>query len=260
MIKKFVKAFLFVLLVICQNLNSTIIESKSIQEVFDYAQKDSLIVFDLDSTVGFLENGIEYWVEHKLDELKKKGLNPEMAYDLVLCEYFVLSPFAKFLPIDNSPSVIRLLQKMGTKTIALTNRSIPVYKTTIKNLKKMDIDFSKNSLNRSTFDLAVTHNGIYSKGIIFAGKNDKGKMLYAFLDKIKYRPKKIIFVDDMQKNVISVQKEFEEGPGKAFGCEFIGLRDGFMDEAKKNFDPISCYNTIKNIKIQVGLEPAVCKK
>jgi hypothetical protein len=250
MIKKFFHSILFSIFLLNLNLNAVIIESSEIEDVFKYADKNSIVVFDIDSTLVEIEYGLEYWVSYKAKELEKIGLANDKACDLALYTFFVISQVAKLFPINNSPKVIGELQKMKIPSIALTNRSLPVVKRTKKLLKNIDIDFSKNGLIEKDLDLQVTHNAMFSKGIIFAGKNDKGKALALFFNKINYAPKKLIYVDDRVEYVKSVEKEFDRN-----NIEFIGIRYSFMDGKKRDFDPVVAEKNIDKLKIQLGLEP-----
>lgn len=250
MIKRFFYSVLFSIFLLNLSLHAVIIETSSLADVFKYADKNSIVVFDIDSTLIEVEHGVEYWVEHKQNKLEKMGLQPDQACDLVLYTFFIISRVAKLLPINDSPAIINKLQKMGIRTMALTNRSLPIVKRTIKLLKDIGIDFSKNALFKNDLVINITHKGMFSKGIIFSGKNDKGNMLREFFKSINYTPKKLIYVDDKIKHVKSVEKEFDDG-----SLEYIGIRYSFMDDKKKNFDPIEAENGIRSFKVALGLEP-----
>ncbi|KKP26483.1 MAG: hypothetical protein UR12_C0037G0002 [candidate division TM6 bacterium GW2011_GWF2_30_66] len=254
MIKRFYYSILFSIFLLNLNLQAVVIETSSLDDVFKYADKNSIVVLDIDSTLVEVEHGVEYWVEHKQEKLEKMGLQPEQACDLVLYTFFIISRVAKLFPINDSPKVVNKLQKMGIRTMALTNRSLPIVKRTIKLLKDIGIDFSKNALFKNDLVLNISHKGMFYKGVIFSGKNDKGSMLKEFFKKINYTPKKLIFVDDKVKHVKSVEKKFDDG-----NVEYIGIRYSFMDEKKKNFDPIEAENGIRTFKIALGLEPIYSK-
>lgn len=269
----FLKHLIF-LFVLCLNFFSfysfsIILESKSLKDILDHVyknnayksninkslkslkNKDVVVVFDIDSTIAYLEHDIEYLVCGREKELLEKGFDKNYSIDLALCEYFVISKKAKLFPIDSSPEIIMELQKKHIPVIALTNRSIPVIYSTVKSLKNIGINFGKNAIFCRDLDLAVSHKGFYHKNIIFSGKNDKGKMLAKFFDTIGYKPKKIIFVDDNKRNVESVDKAF----AGIKDLECICLRFGFMDEKKKNFDLNNAKSGVDSLKIEVGLEP-----
>lgn len=246
----FVSLFLFNI-----NLSAIIVETNKLDDIFKYANKDSIVVFDIDSTLVEIESSLEYWINHRDEDLEKMGVKSGDASDLTLYTFFVISRVAKLLPINNSPKTVNELQKMDIHSIALTNRSIPVANRTVKLLRNINIDFSKNGLYNDNLELKITHNGIFSRGIIFAGKNDKGKMLALFFKTINYVPKKLIYVDDRIEYVKSVESQFDNSNFGGHKVEFIGIRYSFMDEKKKNFDPKVAEKGIHQFKIQLGLEP-----
>jgi len=252
MYKKFLYHILLCLSFVSFNIYAIIFEGNKISDVDKYIDKDSIVVIDIDNTIArVVPPGIEPWITYKTFELKKKGLNHKEAFDLVLCMFMIISKATKLLPIGNSPAFIQKLQKRNIPTIALTNRSIPIINRTIKRLKKIGIDFSKNSLYHSDMNLELTHAAKYSHGIIFTGSNDKGKMLFLFFKKIGYTPpKKIIFINDRMKNVKSVEKATEEHNRK-----FIGLRINIMDKEKEEFDAIATEKSICELKKQLGFDP-----
>lgn len=70
---------------------------------------------------------------------------------------------------------------------------------------------------------------LYKNGIILSSKSDKGKVLLAFLKRILWKPKKIIFVDNYLYNIHSVKEEI-----KKTDIVFIGIHFTFVnDESDK---------------------------
>jgi len=250
MSKIFLRCLFFVILFPSLNLYATIIESDNLEDVYKYVDQDSLVVFDIDNTIAIVSMGIEPWVKHKTDKLVKKGLNRKEAFHFVLSMFFLISKFTTLLPTENSPEVICNLQKKVIPVIALTKRGFPVCKPTVKGLKDIGIDLSHNGLLEKDLDLAVTHIGKFSHGIIFAGSNDKGKMLFLFFKKINYAPKKIVFVDDGMHQVESVQKACKEHK-----IPFVGMRFSLMDKMKKEFRLPEAEKIIHQLKIKAGFEP-----
>lgn len=59
---------------------------------------------------------------------------------------------------------------------------------------------------------------IFQDGVIFAAKKPKGKVLSKFLKLSKLKPRKIIFVDNQLKNVLSVEAHCKE-----LGIDYTGI-------------------------------------
>jgi len=251
MCKKFIYHILFFISLLQSNIYPVIFESHNLSDIYKYLDKDSIVVTDIDNTiVKTIPKEVEPWIKYKTLELRKKGLSYKEALNHALYMFMIISKLTKLVPLGNSPKIIHDLQKKNIPIIALTNRSIPVVKRTIKQLKNIGIDLSKNNLYKNDIDLQVTHNGKYSHGIIFTGSNDKGKMLYEFFKKIKKTPKKIIFVNDKIKNVKSVEKAAIQN-----NAEFIGIRLCLMDKEKKDFDPVAAKKQILKLETKLGFHP-----
>ena len=257
MVKKYVKNFIFLvillpILLVKLQVYPVILESDNLAEVYKYLDKDTLVIFDIDNTIAEVSMGIEPWIWYKTKDLVKKGLSWEEAFHLVLSIYFLLTKYTTLIPLDNSPVIVNDLQQKGYRVIALTNRSIPVVDRTIKRLGALGIDFSKNSLYSKVLELNLGYVGVYSKGIIFTGSNDKGEQLFLFLKKINYTPKKIIMFDDKIKNIKSVEKA-----AKKHNVEYVGIRFSLNDQKKKDFDPKVAEKTVYELKIKLGFEPLI---
>lgn len=117
---------------------------------------------------------------------------------------------------ENTPFIISELQKKGIKLIAFSNASsgnvgtINIPTTRYKELKGHCIDFSDsfNHLEEIQFkELPCTlgSHPIFSNGILLANGNTKGEVLLKFLEKAKWIPQKIIFVDDKLEYLQSVE-------------------------------------------------------
>ncbi len=113
------------------------------------------------------------------------------------------------------PSLIKKLQSKNIKVIALTSCPTGKHKQigTIENwriahLLSFDISF-KNAFpeyNNLLFnELSQSNPPLFKDGILFANrKTKKGPLLKAFLEKVGWKPQKIVFIDDEEKNLRSV--------------------------------------------------------
>jgi len=234
------------------HLQAVIFESDSLQTVAKHADKETLVIFDLDNTVMETRQylGSDVWLCHEINVLKKAGLCENEALEKMLLLYYLIHFFKDMKAIQNAPDIISQLQKKGIGTIALTNRSIPLLNITIEQLKKIGIDFTVKTIFDAELDIAVTHFGKYKRGIIFCASNNKGKLLFHFFEKIGYTPKKIIYIDDKLKYVTSVETE-----AKKHGIPFIGIRFSGTDETKAQFDPEQTRQELYEFKKSLGLLP-----
>ena len=139
-------------------------------------------------------------------------------------------------PVDlRMISVIKNLQKSGIKVLALTNCATGRFglidnteNWRIAELHKHGYYFDKSwqkvkDINlKSLMQVTNDTNPIYKAGIVFVDQaGEKGPVLGAFLRYAKIKPKKIIFIDDKAKNLLSVE-EF----AKQHNIKFIGIEYG----------------------------------
>ncbi len=143
---------------------------------------------------------------------------------------------SEFKTVENQTAgVIRQLQQNSNRIVGLTARYIEMAYPIIKQLHSIGIDLSLSSLSDLDHEIEGGFAAKYLEGIIFVGlKNDKGETLLRLLDQLHYQPKKVLFIDDKEKNLHSVRLTCEKR-----SIPFIGLRYAYMDEAEAQFDPVS---------------------
>ncbi|MFH0898882.1 MAG: DUF2608 domain-containing protein [bacterium] len=247
--KKIMSTVLMLLLFVSSHLGAVIVETSKLKSLYEYVDNDTVVVFDLDHTIIENEIDLDSWIPENITKLQEEGLSQNDAVQYTLSMYYTLQHFVTLHPIGGSKEIIENLQNHNIKVLALTNRSIPVLQTTIKQLKNKGIDFSRTSVSKKDLKLSVTHAGKFSQGIISAGANDKGAMLFAYFNAIGYKPKKIVFVDDKIKYVESVEKT-----AKNNNVDYVGIRLSLQDHKKKNINFDQLKKQLYLVKTQIGLE------
>lgn len=217
-----------------------IAEANHIADIYHYIKpneynKNLLVIFDIDNTIGKNATplGRDQWFYAKVAQLESAGKTHEEGIELTLPQLFHIQRHSWMVPIEeNTISVINDLQKKGVTVIALTARSLQLTLRTIEQLQRLGIYFTKTD----PYECPLVHGhghgkpGLYINGIIFSGSHSKGEMLVSWLKQSKYRPKKIIFIDDKLKNLESVEQALHQRD-----YPFIGIRYGHEDETVKNF-------------------------
>lgn len=240
--KKVITIFIFLLLgsafYIFFNTNhyGLIVESNHLATVLDYIEPtDTLVIFDIDNTLA-----------HPTEELSSDEwfcymVNKKMAtgFDYLTSIYYALPKafYAQFyIPLKPTepdiPKLIAHLVDKGVAVMALSTRSIFIAERTLEQLDKININFFMPNISPDDLVLSMKHPCFYKQGILFGGNNDKGQALHCFFKTMNYHPKKIIFIDDKMKNLISVEKAL-----KMCRIPFVGIRYSGCDEKVKNFDP-----------------------
>ncbi|MDF2578133.1 MAG: putative secreted protein [Chlamydiales bacterium] len=120
---------------------------------------------------------------------------------------------------EESPVIVKKLQS-DFPIIALTgsggvtlnlDEEVKFEEWRLNDLRRLGFDFS-NAFPQSSLCL---------DGILFSnGAENKGRVLINFLQEVKYKPHKIVFVDDLKENLESVEKILQE---TFSDIEFIGL-------------------------------------
>ena len=137
----------------------------------------------------------------------------------------VLSSYKPMIVDQEISKVVSNAQKAGIIVFALTSGNTSSYgiipnraDLRIKTIKNIGIDFSKSteldyidlSEERELMGKKDRNKPIFQDGVIFAAKKPKGKVLSKFLKLSKLKPRKIIFVDNQLKNVLSVEAHCKE--------------------------------------------------
>lgn len=196
------KSYLFLLLfaISCATVQvqkpvpvSEIYEISTISEIEKWIIPDTLILFDLDNTIfestdvishANWFNDMSHKYPNKIAEILKRNWAATQKSDVKLIEVL-------------TPKIIRKLQDEGVRVMALTSRNMVLLEATLRQVKSTGIDFSRTSPHKnSTY---------FHEGILFSDNNyPKGEALNAYLKDINFKPKRIILVDDLKKNLESV--------------------------------------------------------
>ena len=179
---------------------TNIIEHKHIEEVLPYIEslkdhQDTLVLFDLDDVLvnpkGQL--GSFRWWEKRLNELQQSGVPLEKAL-AQLDNFFVkVQPHLSYALIEPSTqSIFERIQKTGVTIMGLTGRPEGSDLLTHKQLGDLGVRFESAS------------------SIVYCNGGCKGKYLQEALTRSSFKPKRIIFIDDVLKNITAVQEMLQK--------------------------------------------------
>ncbi len=194
----------------------TISYINEISEALKNADQDTLVVFDVDNVISApidligrpkaspVRRAIFKEYEQKYGDERVKRIH---ALYMMKGNGGLVEPAVKEIIIE--------LQKRGIPTIALTAKGTEKFgdisdpmEWRISRLKRKGIVFAFENLNkRILWDDEAGDKAGFESGVIFSGKQPKGKALQYFLEKIAhYKPKHIIFVDDNPEYLNSVHE------------------------------------------------------
>jgi hypothetical protein len=208
-------------------------DTKIIEQTLQSVDTDTLVIFDVDDVLMHADDQILKSKNADACKVLVKKLKQQVGKDKIQEVTSIILLTRKNSPVDLSMvNIIEDLQKRDIKVLALTNCAtgkfglIPNTENwRIAELSKHGYYFDKSWKNLKDINLKslmkVTNdaNPIYKAGIVFVDQTGaKGPVLDAFLTYATIKPKKIIFIDDKSKNLVSVE-EF----AKQHNIEFIGI-------------------------------------
>ena len=228
-----------------------------VNNIFTEADSNTLILFDVDETliepasVIFRPKTVENeanrpWLIDLVSRVYGKSDKSE--------EYYGSLWKVKETPLLIEPhivSIIQSLQDRGVKVMALTAlrtgsdhiiSSLPEWR--YNQLKKLGIDFIKIDLPDIIFNELPEKDGNYPMlyhGILCTNGVSKGELAGALLDRIQWRPRKVIFFDDNKVRIKEVEEVMQERsiPFQGFvyrGAEYMpGELDKEVAEFQLNY-------------------------
>lgn len=208
-----------------------------VQEELQFADENTLIVFDMDDTLIAPKENMFYLlfrdtkdfdisdIDFVKELLRKTEEIASSKHDPNYFNKMTAAVFSKtdFVPVEEATiEIVKKLQNRNVKVIALSSSNTGKFfeiesmqRWRLSNLNQVGLDFS-NSFNISeiVFKEIPPQFGLYPpvyyKGILCAAGNPKGKILSEFLGHIRWKPRKIIFFDDAYSQSKSVEKEMKK--------------------------------------------------
>jgi hypothetical protein len=182
-----------------------------------------LYIFDFDNTLMAMKQdlGSDQWYNWQSELLRNKNKKDAVASsqsELFEIQY-KLYALGNMRPVeDDTASVVKSLQANGFSVIVLTSRG-QEYRTDIeKELSSIDLNFVDSAIGKKGGILEAflpeqvpdSKLVTYQNGILTGSGQNKGLLIKDLLKRVGYKPKKIIFFDDSQKNITNVQNEFKK--------------------------------------------------
>lgn len=217
--------------------------------------ENTLVVFDIDETL--------------LTRKDKLLRTP-----LVTTKYAKMVPKDKFFPAFSRafkdgefeladkrlPGIFKRIKDTSAKVIALTNvisgslgviESYPDFR--VRECAQFGFDFSDSFPNIRTLEIPTpqqTLNGkfpLFKNGIICTNGVSKEIVLMAFLHQIKWKPKKVIFIDDLKEYVEKIGDAMKKENIDFLGLHYVKHKDRSKDVNEKVSDIQFKYLTEKDI-------------
>lgn len=225
--KAILKFFIFTVFTYnCSEAKNIFIEAKEATQIQEILSKEDLsgavVVFDVDLVLMVLDvyafsscsfkSGLGRRLIDKILKDCNMAENSE-EYKNLMCKVLYDTTLVSTI----IPGIIKDLQKKGVKVMGHTSRESGQYgeiahqeDLVIKQLQNLGIDFSEVFDDKEIIVDNIKKKGktypLFKKGILFSGGGySKGEVQKAFHEKIKWIPKRIVFIDDMDKNLHAVE-------------------------------------------------------
>lgn len=204
--------------VIISKSNLTIHSLHEILKFSNHFCSDTLLVIDIDEVLISTEDVI---LRPHADQIRNKlftDLVEEFELKAAEIDRIKSKTFiepTRILTEKDAATVVQSLQKLPCKVMALTAchtgtlgelNSFEAWR--YHQLLNLGIDFAQKALFANNFLLSnfddFSNPPAYYRGILFTSIRSKGEVLGHFFDKINWKPKQIVFIDDLHKNIESV--------------------------------------------------------
>lgn len=225
--KTFAAVLVLSSIVLAQSSEAEIQQIHAMTEILPFITADTLLVFDLDNTVihPVQTLGSDQWFQYLLKS------------NLVDQSVAIWSEVQKYTQVEAvesvTPGLILKEQNEGLKVMALTARPANLAQTTIQQLQTVDVDFTQSPVYGQDLALGDESFPQFISGIEFVSpKFSKGEALAALLNKIAFKPRRVVFVDDTPKHTVTVNQAMD-----AAGIENFEFRYGADDARVAAFNP-----------------------
>lgn len=195
-----------------------VIKHDDISHILSHAQAGSLVILDLDDTVGRVSQtmGLDAWFRFRLQTFQDEGLpfSAALASAVILYNLSQLHS-QQMVFVDKNHNMAVLIQQLKDKhvtVIALTARNHEIADKTLELLKNLGVSFSEGVLKNGSFEFKNKHIEI-KEGIIFSDGSHKGECLEQLIE-LEYflinffSIKDVSFVDDSERNCKAVAETF----------------------------------------------------
>ena len=196
--------------------------------------KDGLVIFDCDNVLTTVKVGT-FNVQNK--DFLKNYLSTEVVskdefYDKIR---LVLINENTYIVNQRMVDLVANLSKKNIRHMVATSYSVRPLKDVsdpmewrIGNLHTMGYFFEKSWGDQKKDivlnEFGTDHNPVFRKGILFCDIFSKGDCIRSFFEYVGWLPKKIIFIDDVLRNLSDVGEFCDENKIEYIGIEYLESR------------------------------------
>lgn len=219
--------------------HASITEIKTFQEALPFIDKDTLLVFDVDNTLitPTTAIGSDQWFYCLYDVYGKKPLADRSLDQKLMSFWNQVQSKIEVRPVEKrTPDFVREQQARGIRTMGLTARTSDILRVTLRQLSSIGVHLENNTVYKGMMTLSAKLLGTadtayFKNGVLSVGEsNSKGAVFTQFLKKLKLAPKKVVYIDDREKHVKTMEAELAK-----MKIPYFGFRYGALDQEVKDF-------------------------
>jgi len=184
-------------------IRAEIVQITSIHQIVPSLVPGSLVAFDLDNTVMMPPQtlGTDQWFDHLVQANLAQGYDSALAVTEAVRTWISVQKVTRMLPVERTtPSLIHQLQAEGYLVIALTARPPELHDVTVRQLASIGVRFQQ------VLSIGPTQS--------------KGDAMKTFLATATSRISRVIFIDDKQKHVDTVNSSLNSLGGAILHTEY----------------------------------------
>jgi hypothetical protein len=213
------KNWMTLLFLIPALLKAEIIETTQIKDAFAHVDQDTLVLIDMDDTLvqSALSVGSGAWRNYVRKQLGQ--INVDLSQPFNDHDAWTYAA-AKIVPVkaveEEIVPWIAKQQELGTPVFCFTARGRNMWyatpfdqidQLTISQQRMVGVDFSKTKVPA---ELEKTNPLYFYQGTFYAKPFKKGEFLAKIFEETGYRPKKVVFIEDHEEAVKSVDAKLTE--------------------------------------------------
>lgn len=234
--------------------NQQIFEHSTIKNVLPLIDDETWLLLDLDNTVFQASQALGHvdWLYHEVGKLLQSGMSSDDAYHSMYPLWKKTQSLTSVIPVEDAMiDAIHSLQAKGITIIGITHRESFLANDTFRQLHAIQVDFLKTAPSLDFLEVQQKPRAVYQEGILFVNSfNEKSDIFKAYITKLGFKPKKVIFLDDKLENVeeftkITSHEEIQytgvhytgaHAGSKIFSPEVAELQLRFLDKIVSNED------------------------
>ncbi len=214
-------------------------DMKDVLEYFTEADSKTLAIFDVDMVlVQPSDPAFQMANINRFGAIFKRIMKEVPAEKQMIFLSLATISSEPMLIDDSTPQFLKKIMQKGIPTMALTANLTGTFGTIqnmeqwrVNGLRSLGIDFAKSAPYQGplVFDNLASYRGNYSNylnGILFVNGtvNSKGEAFLSFIEKTKLSPTRIIFIDDREENLKSLEAAIQKlgKPIEYHGLHYVG--------------------------------------